>query len=99
MITGAFMPTSKAPPYSSGSRAPPEPQQVAAQQKAARVLVGSDRSMVAADGAQDGLRRALDGLERHVAGEAVGDDHVDQAVHDVAAFDVAVEAHALVSRR
>ncbi len=41
-------------------------------------------------------RRALDRLERHVAGEAVGDDDVDEAIHDVASLDVAVEAQALV---
>ena len=39
---------------------------------------------------------ALDRLEGHVAREAVGDDDVDDAIHDVAALDVAVEAHALV---
>jgi len=45
-------------------------------------------------GAQLGRRephRPFERLERHVAGEAVGDDHVDGAGHQVAALDVARE--------
>jgi hypothetical protein len=34
--------------------------------------------------------RALGGLERDIAGEAVGDDHVDRALGDVIALDEAV---------
>src|SRR3546814_5083736 len=39
----------------------------------------------------EALHPALEGLERHVAGEAVGDDHVDGVGEDVAPFDVADE--------
>jgi hypothetical protein len=37
--------------------------------------------------------RALNGLERDVAGEAVGDDHVGRRADEVAAFDVAPALH------
>src|SRR5689334_12904761 len=37
------------------------------------------------------LRRSLEGLERNVAGEAVGHDDVDRAAGDVVALDEAVE--------
>ena len=42
----------------------------------------------------DQLQRALPGLQRDVAGEAVGDDHVGGAGGDVVAFDEAVELRA-----
>jgi hypothetical protein len=42
----------------------------------------------------DGLHAALERLEHHVAGEAVGDDDVDVVGHDVAALDVADEVDA-----
>jgi hypothetical protein len=45
-------------------------------------------------GAQFGRRephRSFERLQRHVAGEPVGDDHVDRAGHQVAALDVARE--------
>jgi hypothetical protein len=36
-------------------------------------------------------QRPFEGLERHVAGETVGDDHIDGACHQVAALHVALE--------
>ena len=49
----------------------------------------------------DELGRALPGLERDIAGEAVGDDHVDPVGGDVPALDEAdiVELGALGLRR
>ena len=41
-------------------------------------------------------RRALQRLQQHVAGEAVGDHHVGGAVEHIAAFDVAVEVDHVV---
>ena len=53
---------------------------------------------VRAEGAEDGVderaHAALERLEHDVAGEAVGDDHVDVGGHHVAALDVADEGAA-----
>ena len=90
MTTGAFMPTRSAPPNSSGSSASRRRWRLRGAARRLRSWCARETSM---DCARRAYRpgRALDGLETHVAGEAVGDHYVDHAVHDVAALDVAVE--------
>ena len=46
----------------------------------------------------DEARRALERLQRDIAGKAVGDDHVDVAARQLVALDEAVEAHVRDSR-
>ena len=65
-----------------------------AQQQRRRASRAASDIAALADRAEHRLRDALDQLQRHVAGEAVGDDHVGGARVEVGALDVADEAAA-----
>ena len=90
MMQTPSTPSSMAPPVVSGSSSVGERQRGRA--AARRRRLGSSVASSAPSTAPTRNRSAaLEGLERDVAGEAVGDDDVDRVGHEVAALDVADE--------